>query len=159
MWLEPQSGASVDRETDICWREFEMKRMVRTIAVTGTAAALAIGGGVAGAGTALADSQQNVVTSTGNSATPDQTIGQFGTNLSQNLGKVGTNLLVNAGTAGSNAQQNLGQTGTDLMQNGGEFTGNLTSNAGKTGGNLTKNVGKFGGNLVKNIGRALSGNG
>ncbi|MHA3019793.1 hypothetical protein ACXPWS_05920 [Mycobacterium sp. BMJ-28] len=122
--------------------------MVRVIAVTGTAAALAIGGSVAGTGTAFADSSQNVVNSTGNKVSPNQTIGQFTTNLSHNLGVFGTNLLVNSGTVGSNAQQQLGKTGTNLLINGGTFTGNLT-----------KNTGQFGGNLIKNIGKALSGKG
>lgn len=133
--------------------------MVRVIAVTGTAAALAIGGSVVGTGTAFADSAQNVVNSTGNKVSPNQTIGQFTTNLSHNLGVFGTNLLVNSGTVGSNAQQQLGETGTNLLINSGKFTGNLTSNVGKTGGNLTKNAGQFGGNLIKNIGKALSGQG
>lgn len=137
----------------------ESRKWVRVIAVTGTATALAIGGSVAGAGTAFADSQQNVVTSTGNMATPNQTVGEFGSNLSHNLGVFGSNLLVNAGKVGSNAQQQLGKTGTNLLVNSGKFTTNLSTNIGKTGGNLSKNAGQFGGNLVKNIGKFLSGKG
>ena len=73
------------------------RRIMSGVAVAGGAAALATGMALAGAGTAAADNQQNVLTGDGNKFSPSS-------GVSAAAADPGTNFLTNVGTAISNAQ-------------------------------------------------------
>lgn len=137
------------------------RRIMSGVAVAGGAAALATGMALAGAGTAAADNQQNVLTGDGNRFAPSSGVSAAavdpGTNFLTNVGTAISNAQIQLGTAGTNA---ISQTGT-AIQNGQTQTGTAGTNAISQTGTAIQNgqtqVGTAGTNALTQLGQAGNG--
>ena len=114
---------------------------------------------LAGAGTAAAENQHNVVTQDGNKFTPKSaaiTSPRSSVGASQSLvaSDPGTNFLVNLGTALSNAQIQLGTAGTNAISQTGTALGNGEVQLGTALGNAQVQLGTAGNNALTQVGNA-----
>jgi hypothetical protein len=134
------------------------RRVVTAVGITGGAAAVATGMALAGAGTAAADNQQNVVTQTGNKFTPKSAAVTSARSSVAALPAVqsdpGTNFLVNLGTALSNAQIQVGTAGTNAISQTGTALGNAQVQLGTAGTNAISQTGTALGNAQVQLGTA-----
>jgi len=137
------------------------RRIMSGVAVAGGAAALATGMALAGAGTAAADNQYNVLNGDGNRFSPSSGVSAAaadpGTNFLTNVGTAISNAQIQLGTAGTNA---ISQTGT-AIQNGQIQTGTAGTNAISQTGTAVQNgqvqVGTAGTNALTQLGQAGNG--
>jgi hypothetical protein len=159
------------------------RRVVTAVGIAGGAAAVATGMALAGAGTAAADNQQNVVTQTGNKFTPKsaattsarsailaapavpssdpgtQFLVNLGTALSNaqvQVGTAGTNAISQTGTALGNAQVQLGTAGTSAISQTGTALGNAQVQLGTAGTNALTQVGNAGFGVLNGIGNLFN---
>jgi hypothetical protein len=114
---------------------------------------------LAGAGTAAADNQQNVVTQTGNKFTPKSAATTSARSSVMAAPAVpssdpGTQFLVNLGTALGNAQVQLGTAGTNAISQTGTALGNAQVQLGTAGTNALTQVGTAGNNALTQVGTA-----
>ncbi|KAA0080584.1 hypothetical protein CIW52_23565 [Mycolicibacterium sp. P9-64] len=126
--------------------------------IAGGAAAVATGMALAGAGTAAAENQHNVVTQDGNKFTPKSAAA---TSARSSVGAArvaasdpGTDFLVNLGTALSNAQTQVGTAGTNAISQTGTALGNAQVQLGTAGNNALSQVGTAGNNALTQVGNA-----
>jgi hypothetical protein len=135
------------------------RRVVTAVGIAGGAAAVATGMALAGAGTAAADNQQNVVTQTGNKFTPKSAATTSARSAILAAPAVqpsdpGTQFLVNLGTALSNAQVQVGTAGTNAISQTGTALGNAQVQLGTAGTNAMTQVGTAGNNALTQVGTA-----
>jgi hypothetical protein len=113
---------------------------------------------LAGAGTAAADNQQNVVTQTGNKFTPKSAAVTSARSSVAAVPAVqsdpGTNFLVNLGTALSNAQIQVGTAGTNAISQTGKALGDAQVQLGTAGNDALRQVGTAGNNALTQVGNA-----
>jgi hypothetical protein len=136
-----------------------IRRGVTAVGIAGGAAAIATGMALAGAGTAAAENQHNVVTQGGNKFTPKSaaiTSPRSSVGASQSLvaSDPGTNFLVNLGTALSNAQIQVGTAGTNAISQTGTALGNGQVQLGTAGNDALTQVGTAGNNALTQVGNA-----
>lgn len=135
------------------------RRIVTAVGIAGGAAAIATGMALAGAGTAAAENQHNVVTQDGNKFTPKSaaiTSPRSSVGASQALvaSDPGTDFLVNLGTALSNAQIQVGTAGQNAISQTGTALGNAQVQLGTAGNNALSQVGTAGNNALTQVGNA-----
>jgi hypothetical protein len=130
-----------------------VRRFATAVSVAGGAAAIAAGLALGGAGTAVADNQQNV-TRDGNKFSPgDRVSSQSATS---SVGDAGTNLLTQVGTAIQNGQIQLGTAGTNAISQTGTAIQNGQTQVGTAGTNALTQVGQAGNGLLKGIGNLFN---
>jgi hypothetical protein len=134
-----------------------VRKLVTTVGMVGGAAAIASGMALAGAGTAAAENQHNVVTQDGNKATPKSatTTARVGAAQSS-VGDAGTNFLTQVGTAIQNAQIQVGTAGTNAISQTGTAIGNGQVQLGTAGTNALTQVGNAGYGLLNGIGNLFN---
>jgi len=146
------------------------RRVVTAVGIAGGAAAIATGMALAGAGTAAADNQQNVVTQTGNKFTPKSAAttsarssvlaapavqsSDPGTDFLVNLGTALQNGEVQLGGAGNNALAQLGGAGNNALAQVGGAGNNALTQVGGAGNNALAQVGGAGNNALTQVGNA-----
>jgi hypothetical protein len=135
------------------------RRVVTAVGVAGGAAAIAVGMALAGAGTASAENQQNVVTQDGNKFTPKSAAttlarSSVGAAPAVQASDPGTDFLVNLGTALSNAQIQVGTAGNNALSQVGTAGNNALSQVGTAGNNALSQVGTAGNNALSQVGTA-----
>jgi hypothetical protein len=147
------------------------RRVVTAVGIAGGAAAIATGMALAGAGTAAAENQHNVVTQDGNKFTPKSAAvtsaqSSVGAAPAVQSSDPGTDFLVNLGTALSNAEVRLGTVGTNAISQAGTALGdaqvrlgtvgtNVISQAGTALGDAQVRLGTVGTNVISQAGTAL----
>jgi hypothetical protein len=133
------------------------RKLVTTVALTGGAAAIATGMALAGAGTAAAENQHNVVTQNGNKFTPGSTVAARSSVAAQSsVGDAGTNFLTQVGTAISNAQIQVGTAGTNAISQTGTAIQNGQVQVGTAGNNAISQLGTAGFGLLNGIGNLFN---
>jgi hypothetical protein len=147
------------------------RKIMSGVAVAGGAAALATGMALAGAGTAAADNQYNVLNGDGNRFAPSAGVSAAaadpGTNFLTNLGTAisngqrqlgvaGTNALIQTGTAGSNAQFYGGTAGTNAISQTGTAIQNGQVQVGTAGTNALTQLGQAGNGFLSGIGNLFN---
>jgi hypothetical protein len=132
------------------------RRVVTAVGIAGGAAAIATGMALAGAGTAAAENQHNVVTQDGNKFTPKSAASTSARSsvAAAPASDPGTNFLVNLGTALSNAQVQVGTAGTNAISQTGTALGDAQVQLGKAGNDALKQVGTAGNDALKQVGTA-----
>jgi hypothetical protein len=116
---------------------------------------------LAGAGTAAADNQQNVVTQNGNKFTPKSAATTSARSSVMAAPVVpssdpGTQFLVNLGTALSNAQIQVGTAGTNAISQTGKALGDAQVQLGMAGNNALTQVGNAGYGVLNGIGNLFN---
>jgi hypothetical protein len=134
-----------------------VRKLVTTVGLMGSAAAIASGLALAGAGTASAENRHNVVTQDGNKATPKSatTTARVGAAQSS-VGDAGTNFLTQVGTAIQNAQIQVGTAGTNAISQTGTAIQNGQVQLGTAGNNALTQVGNAGYGLLNGIGNLFN---
>jgi hypothetical protein len=137
------------------------RRVVTAVGIAGGAAAIATGMALAGAGTAAADNQQNVVTQNGNKFTPKSAATTSARSSVMAAPVVpssdpGTQFLVNLGTALSNAQIQVGTAGTNAISQTGKALGDAQVQLGMAGNNALTQVGNAGYGVLNGIGNLFN---
>jgi hypothetical protein len=148
------------------------RRVVTAVGIAGGAAAVATGMALAGAGTAAADNQQNVVTQTGNKFTPKSAAttsarssvvaapvvpsSDPGTQFLVNLGTALSNAQVQVGTAGNNALTQVGTAGNDALSQLGTAGNNALTQVGTAGNDALTQVGNAGYGVLNGIGNLFN---
>ena len=141
------------------------RRIVSGVALAGGAAVLATGMALAGASTASADVQTNVVRD-GNKVAPQSTaslaatadnnpISAIGTvlqNAQIQLGTAGQNAITQTGTAVSNGQVQVGTAGTNAISQTGTAISNGQTQVGTAGTNAISQLGQAGNGVLGAIG-------
>jgi hypothetical protein len=135
------------------------RRVVTAVGIAGGAAAIATGMALAGAGTAAAENQHNVVTQDGNKFTPKSAAVSsarsfVGAAPAVQASDPGTDFLVNLGTALSNAQIQVGTAGNNALSQVGTAGNNALSQLGTAGNNALSQVGTAGNNALSQVGTA-----
>ena len=133
------------------------RRVVTAVGIAGGAAAVATGMALAGAGTAAAENQHNVVTQDGNKFTPKSaasTSARSSVGATAQASDPGTTFLINLGTALGNAQTQLGTAGNDALTQTGTALGNAQTQLGTAGNDALTQVGTAGNNALTQVGNA-----
>ena len=127
-----------------------VRKFVNAVALTGGAAAIATGMALAGAGTASAENQQNVVRD-GNKFSPGDTVASQAF-----VGDAGTNFLTQLGTAISNGQIQVGTAGTNAISQTGTAIQNGQIQVGTAGTNAITQLGTAGNGFLNGVGNLFN---